>query len=263
MCLSNEKALPRSIWGRGIDLSKHNWVNRAPVNFDRVRQAGARFVILRAGYGSFAHQVDPYFEKAYRQAAAAGLEIGAYWYSYAVTPDEARREAQLFAETLNGKRLSMGLWFDQEYEPGILALTNARRTDIVRAFCAEAERLTGQSCGLYCSRDWINTKLDADKLRGIELWVAAYTGKDSPGSVALPWGIWQYKGSAGSWPGVDGPCDLNVCCKDYPALFGTAPAYAALARLTGLTGKDLMAVGHITEALGGRTDGVSNGTICS
>lgn len=256
----------KSIWGKGIDLSKHNWANRAAVDFAKVRDAGAKFVILRAGYGSFAHQVDPYFEPAYGQAAAAGLAVGAYWYSYAVSEEEARKEARLFADTVKDKQLPMGLWFDQEYEPGILALTNARRTAIVQAFCAEVQRLTAKNCGLYCSRDWINTKLNAAQLAGTELWVAAYTGTESPGSVALPYGIWQHKGSAGTWPGVDGPCDLDICYKDYPALYNnvhkSAQKYYQLACITGLTGKDLDAVGHIISALGGTTGGIEHGGIC-
>lgn len=254
------------VWGRGIDLSKHNWTNRAPVNFAKVRDAGAKFAILRAGYGSFEHQVDSYFNRAYGEAKAAGLAVGAYWYSYAVSEAEACKEARLFADTVKDKQLTMGLWFDQEYEPCILALTNAQRTAIVRTFCSEVERLTGKNCGLYCSRDWINTKLDAAQLTGTELWVAAYTGTDSPGSVALPYGIWQYVGGAGSWPGVDGPCDLNICYKDYPALYGESPQppqkHEALKLLTGLTGKDLDAVGHIITVLGGKTEDADHGRIC-
>ena len=111
----------------------------------------------------------------------------------------------------------MGVWFDQEYEPSILALDKGQRTSIVQAFCG-ALRQAGWQCGLYCSRDWLNTKLDAAALAGTEIWVAAYTGGEGPGQVALPYGIWQYAGGSGRWPGVDGPCDLDLAYKDYPAL---------------------------------------------
>ncbi len=203
------------LWGRGIDISRHQW--GSPVDFDAVRAAGARFVILRAGYGWGRDQIDPCFEKGYALAVRAGLEVGAYWYSYAQTPQQARQEAELCLLALRGKRLGMGVWFDQEYEPGIVALTNTQRTELVEAFCGTLakERML---CGLYCSRDWINNRLDADRLKGIQLWVAAYTERDSPGETALTWGIWQHAGNAGRWPGVVGPCDLDVCRRDYPAL---------------------------------------------
>ena len=266
---------------RGIDLSKHNWAGKRPVDFAKVREAGAEFVLLRAGYGSYPGQKDPYFDDGFRQATQAGLAVGAYWYSYAVTEAEALREADQCLEALAGKCLPMGVWFDQEYEPGILALTRAQRTAIVKAFCTKL-RKAGWLCGLYCSRDWINHRLNARDLAGTELWVAAYTGQAGPGRTELPWGIWQTAGSSGRWPGVDGPCDLDVACKDYPALVrhlglcgcGKAedpqppappaeqPGFVALpdgggpdgplARLTGLTGRDLAAAAQMITAMGGR-----------
>ena len=254
-----ERPQSRAVWGYGIDTSKHQWAGKQPIDFDAVRASGKRFVIARAGLGWYPDQVDPYFSCTCAEARAAGLEVGAYWYSYAATPEDARKEAELFADTVRGHTLTMGLWMDQEYEPEILALTNAQRTEIVQAFTAEIERLTGTSCGLYCSRDWINSKLDADKLYGVELWVAAYTGTDSPGQVALPYGIWQTDGGkTGRCPGVDGEVDLDVCYKNYPG-GQTVPAVpdkptCTLAELTGLTGKDLDAVSHIIRVLGGRVE---------
>ena len=231
---------------QGIDLSKHNWAGKRPVDFEAVRREGVEFAILRAGYGRYETQRDPYFERGHTGARAAGLAVGAYWYSYAVTPAEARKEARLFADAVRGGDWPMGLWFDQEYEPGILALTNAQRTEIVQAFCAEVQKRTGQVCGLYCSRDWINTKLDADQLCGTPLWVAAYTGRDGPGRTALPWTIWQYQGGSGRCPGVDGPVDRNIC-----VCAARQPPGGTLAAMTGLTGQDLRAVQHIIRALGG------------
>ena len=204
------------VWGHGIDTSKHQWEGKQPIDFKAVRAADKRFVIARAGYGMYDHQKDPYFDRTVSEAAEAGLLVGAYWYSYAVTPEEAKREAAIFANVVEDKHLDMGCWFDQEYEPEILALTTTERTEIVKAFVAEFKRLTGRSCGLYCSQDWINNKLHANKLTGTELWVAAYTGGSIPRHVDMPYVIWQTDGGkTGRCPGVDGPCDLDVCYKDY------------------------------------------------
>ena len=70
---------------KGIDVSKHN----GAIDFTAVRNAGFEFAILRAGYGKYESQKDPRFEENYRAAKAAGLHVGSYWYSYALSPDEA------------------------------------------------------------------------------------------------------------------------------------------------------------------------------
>ena len=62
---------------RGIDVSA--WQGK--IDFQKVKQSGIDFVIIRAGYGKVASQKDPYFETNYKNAKAAGLQVGAYWYS--------------------------------------------------------------------------------------------------------------------------------------------------------------------------------------
>ena len=64
---------------KGIDVSVHN----GNIDFQKVKAAGYDFVILRAGYGREITQKDSTFEKNYKNAKAAGLQVGAYWYSYA------------------------------------------------------------------------------------------------------------------------------------------------------------------------------------
>ena len=77
----------------GIDVSQ--W--QGDINWSAVK---TDFVILRAGYGREKSQVDTKFEQNYNGAKAAGIPVGAYWYSYAMTPDEARIEAQAFLTSL-------------------------------------------------------------------------------------------------------------------------------------------------------------------
>ena len=61
----------------GIDVSKH----QGEIDWPKVAASGVRFAILRAGYGNTATQADPYFAANYTGAKAAGLKVGAYWYS--------------------------------------------------------------------------------------------------------------------------------------------------------------------------------------
>ena len=75
-----------------IDISKHN----GSIDFAKVKGEGISGVIIRAGYGRHISQKDPTFEKYYADAKAAGLNIGTYWYSYALSPSEAKLEASVF-----------------------------------------------------------------------------------------------------------------------------------------------------------------------
>lgn len=68
----------------GIDVSE--W--QGHVDFNAVKASGVKFVLIRAGYGRSASQEDRYFAEHYTQAKAAGLQVGAYWYSYAVSSAE-------------------------------------------------------------------------------------------------------------------------------------------------------------------------------
>lgn len=95
---------------RGIDISKHNGV----VNWAQVKADGVQFAILRAGYGKEASQKDTQFEANYIGCKAQGIPCGAYWYSYAATPAEARQEAAVCLSFLQGKTFAFPIYFDIE-----------------------------------------------------------------------------------------------------------------------------------------------------
>ena len=71
----------------GIDVSYHQGM----IAWSKVK---TDFAILRAGFGRYAYQKDPKFESNYAGAKAAGMPVGAYWYSYAKSAEEAREEAK-------------------------------------------------------------------------------------------------------------------------------------------------------------------------
>ena len=85
---------------KGIDVSKY----QGQIDFNAVKRSGIDFVIINAGYGKSVFQKDPCFEQNYTRAKAAGLKVGAYWFSYAMTPDEALQEARTFAEVIKEKQ---------------------------------------------------------------------------------------------------------------------------------------------------------------
>lgn len=197
---------------RGIDVSK--W--QGTVDWESIKKTGkVEFAILRAGYASSDVQKDPQFERNYSECARLDIPVGAYWYSYATTVTQAMREMQCFLRALDGKRFAYPVYFDQEYESSIKALTTGQRTAIVKA-AMEVLEDAGYYAGLYCSRDWINNYLYAEQLTSYDLWVADYTSAE-PSPTKLPYGMRQTdsKNSLGV-PGFGASLDCDVAYKDYP-----------------------------------------------
>ena len=95
---------------KGIDVSVHN----GKIDWQKVRAAGIDFAILRAGYGRLASQRDNRFKENYAGAKAAGIPVGAYWYSYAMSEDEARLEADVFLSVIKGKQFEFPVYYDVE-----------------------------------------------------------------------------------------------------------------------------------------------------
>lgn len=95
---------------KGIDVSVHN----GNIDWQKVKSAGIDFAILRAGYGRLASQKDEKFEQNYAAAKAAGIPVGAYWYSYAMTPEEAELEADVFLSVIKGKQFEFPVYYDVE-----------------------------------------------------------------------------------------------------------------------------------------------------
>ena len=196
-----------------IDVSK--W--QGAVNWASVKAAGVRHAMLRAGYGS--GTVDPQFKRNAAQCTALGVDWGCYWYSYAASPAQARQEARCCLQVIQGLKPTMPVAYDIEYEPGILALDNATRTAMVKAFLEEVEA-AGYYGILYASTDFIRNRLNWRDLTQYDVWCAQY---GSACTCPLPYGIWQYssKNTLGI-PGFGNALDCNRLYKDYPALIQKA-----------------------------------------
>lgn len=192
---------------KGIDVSVHN----GTIDWQKVKADGIQFAILRAGYGKLASQKDKQFENNYSGAKAAGIPVGAYWYSYATTPDEARQEAEVCVSILKGMQFEFPIYFDQE-EKATLDTGKANCSAMIRAFCEVLEK-AGYWTGLYTSRSVLSTHIEDDIKTRYALWVAEWGSKlNYSGSI----GIWQYS-EKGSVNGISGDVDLDTAYVDYPA----------------------------------------------
>lgn len=188
----------------GIDIS----YCQKKVDWNKVT---ADFVIIRAGYGRYSHQKDAMFESHYAGAKSRGIPVGAYWYSYAMSPEEARQEADACIEVLKGKQFEYPIYYDVE-EKKQLALGKEKVSAIIRAFLERVEA-AGYWVGLYGSYSSLSTLTAQDIRERYAIWLAHWNVQKSP--YAGQYGMWQNK--VGKADGISGDCDLDVCYVDYPA----------------------------------------------
>lgn len=193
---------------RGIDVSK--W--QGNINFQKVKDSGISFVIIRAGYGKLPSQKDKYFEDNYCKAKASGLDVGVYWYSYAMSVNEAREEARACLSIIKGKQFEYPVYFDLE-EQKQFAKGRVFCDSIVDAFCSELEK-NGYFAGLYISRSPLERFISESTAKKYALWVAEYNSKCRYNG---DYGMWQYS-SKGKVNGISGNCDMNYCYKNYPSV---------------------------------------------
>lgn len=129
-----------------IDISEWN----CDINFNKVRNTGVTCVIIRAGYGKDPNQEDNEFQKYYKQAKAAGLNVGAYWYSYATSVDAAKAEVRNCMKTIQGKEFDLPVFLDvEEYRQAVLPRRTL--TDIISTFC-DGIKSNGFESGLYSAK---------------------------------------------------------------------------------------------------------------
>lgn len=194
----------------GIDVSKHQGV----IDWSKVK---TDFAILRAGFGRYANQKDPQFERNYAGAKAAGIPVGAYWYSYAVSVREARQEASACLKVLDQKKFEYPIYFD--VEAGVQSnLGKAVLTNICEAFCDTLEK-AGYFVGVYASTYWFTHYLDHSRLaERYTIWLADYRAEYNK---TLKRDMHQYT-SNGHMEGISGRVDMNTCTRDFPSIIKKA-----------------------------------------
>ena len=193
---------------KGIDVSVHN----GNIDWQKVKNAGIDFAILRAGYGRLASQKDERFEQNYSGAKAAGVPVGAYWYSYAMSEDEARLEADVFLSIIKGKQFEFPVYYDVE-EKKQFALGKEKVSAIMRAFLKKVEN-AGYFVGLYGSASSMTTHTADDIKSWYTIWLAHWVDQTNYSGA---YGIWQHS-EKGKVAGINGNVDLDICYKDFPTV---------------------------------------------
>ena len=180
------------------------------MNYESIKSR-AKYCILRAGFST---TKDNYFEDHY--ANLQGLDLGAYWYSYADSVDEARAEARRFLEVIQDKKFTLPLYLDIE-DASIRVHDRETLNNIVRAF-GEVIENAGYYFGVYTNLDWYYNVISGRELNNKFDWWIACWGYD-PEYEDINYGIWQYTSDYDA----DGErLDANYLYKDYPTIIREA-----------------------------------------
>ena len=182
-----------------IDVS--TW--QGSIDFNKVKSAGYDYVIIRAGYGKEKSQKDNMFETNYKKAKSAGLKVGAYWFSYAMSPSTATAEADACLSCIKGKKFELPVYYDMEYQPA-MSTSNSNYTKMAVNFCNKLKS-NGFKSGVYSSASVYDYLLNRKTLKnnGISIWNAEWYTKPS-----ITCDVWQYSDN-GRINGISTNVDLD------------------------------------------------------
>lgn len=192
----------------GVDVSEH----QGSIDWEAVAADGIEFAFIRLGYrgateGSL--YLDANFHYNLAAAREAGIECGVYFFSQAISPDEAREEAQLVIDQLGGAQLEYPVVFDHEkHAEGVtsrtLNMTGEQATAAAQAFCTAIQE-AGYQAMIY-GNGYELAQFDFSQLEEYPVWYAVY------GELPVffrPFVVWQYS-AAGQVAGIETAVDLNL-----------------------------------------------------
>lgn len=194
----------------GIDVSEFQGED---IDWKQVRESGIEFVIIRLGYRAYGETgelvLDDMFDRNMQGALDAGLDVGVYFFSQAITPGEAVEEAEFVLEHVRGYEIDGPIVYDTEEIKGDTARTdnNTRQefTNYCKVFCDTIEQ-AGYDPMIYANMKWMAFTLDMEQLADYDFWYADY--HDVP-QCPYEYEIWQYSEN-GAVPGINANVDLNV-----------------------------------------------------
>lgn len=192
-----------------IDVSEWQGV----ISWAQAKLAGVQGALIRAGYGdtlSYPSQIDKQYERNYSECKRHGIPIGAYFYCYATTVEQAQREAYSCLALLKGKQFEYPIYYDVEE---IDTFRSGKTNEIIKAF-ADILEVAGYWVGVYIYRAAAQQYLTERTRTRYAMAIAEYASKLNYDG---PYGIWQ---NSSTWrvDGISGNVDHDWCYVDYPTL---------------------------------------------
>ena len=202
---------------RYIDVSRYQGV----IDWAQVAAAGYKGAMLKTvstnrklSKRADGLYIDPTFETNYRNAKAAGLDVGVYYYTYATSEAMADAELALVRQAVYGKELTLPVAVDVE-ENKLKPMSTLDLTNLSAYALEQVERM-GFYAQLYTYTAYSKQELDMGRLANRwDVWLADYTGKTP--NVTFNYNAHQHT-SKGAVPGITGNVDLNVTTLNYPSI---------------------------------------------
>lgn len=204
----NENGKPAST--EGIDISSYN----GDINWESVKASGIDFAMIRVGGRGYGTEGSLYpDDKAVENinaAKAAGIKVGAYFFSQAITTQEAIEEADYVKSILGDIKLDYPVAYDWEIikdeEARTDNVTAVQATQCAKAFCERIEEL-GYTPIIYSPSRELYFKYDLSQLADFDIWYCEYANVPN---FYYEFSMWQYSKS-GIVNGINGEVDLNIC----------------------------------------------------
>ena len=192
----------------GVDVSYH----QGEIDWAAVAADGIQFAMIRCGYRGYGNGdlvTDSCYPGNVQRALDNGLDVGVYFFSQAITEEEAVEEAEYVLGLLEGYEINMPVVFDMEVlqeDARANDLTSSQRAQISKAFC-DTIRAAGYTPMIYGNTAYYMSKVDFASLAGeYGIWLAQYY--DEP-FFPYQFNMWQYTND-GTVDGIAGTVDINL-----------------------------------------------------
>lgn len=191
----------------GVDVSAY----QTQIDWQAVKDAGVEFAMIRVGYRGYSTgklDLDDRFLDHIQGALDAGLEVGVYFFSQALTPEEAEEEANYVLTWMEGYDITYPVvfdWEEVETEARTDEMNMLMLTSCAQRFCQVIEE-AGYEAGVYFNQAYGYQQLNLVSLKDYTFWLAEYS--EAP-TFYYDFELWQYT-NEGTVPGIDGPVDMNI-----------------------------------------------------
>lgn len=193
----------------GIDVSEF----QGEIDWQQVKESGIEFVIVRLGYRAYGENgtlvLDAGFEENIEGAIEAGLEVGVYFFSQAISDEEAKEEAEYVLELIEPYQINGPIVFDTEEIKLGEARTDSNTVEQYTKNCivfCETIKEAGYQPMIYANMKWMAFHLDLEQLTAYNFWYAdAHEKPQCPYDFAM----WQYTEN-GVVPGIESNVNMNL-----------------------------------------------------
>ena len=190
---------------KGVDLS----YCQEGISFPALKQVGMKFAIIRAGFST---KKDVTMDKFVEDCKKYGIDYGFYWYSYAMSVEQAKAEAEKCISVIKELSPTYPVFFDMEEKKQVSGLNTDTRTKMAIAFCEKIRR-AGFKPGVYANPSFMENYYDKSRIVGrYDIWLAHWTNSpDFPSKYNYGQTMWQW-----GLDKIDGyEVDGDICFCEY------------------------------------------------